>query len=69
MFLFFSKFHVFKICLGTLFIMTLCDISGRPDMEKGADMQTLSPKICENCRNFRIVEDNLLSFWNKTYNL
>ena len=26
------------------------------DMEKGADMRTLSAEICENCGNFSIVE-------------
>ena len=30
------------------------------DMEKGADKQTLSAEIFENCENFWIMEDYLL---------
>ena len=39
---------------------------GCADMEKGADAQTISVEIFENCGNFCIVEDYLLEFWNKT---
>ena len=38
----------------------------RSDMEKGVDVRTLSTKIFENCGNFWILEDYLLSSWNKT---
>ena len=37
--------------------------------KKGADTQTLSAEIFENCGNFLIVEDWLLLLWNKTYEL
>ena len=40
-----------------------------PDMEKGADTRTLSAEIFENCGNFLIVEDWILLFWNKSYEL
>ena len=36
------------------------------DMEKGADARTLSAEIYENCGNIWIVEEYLISFWNKT---
>ena len=38
----------------------------REDMEKGADEQTLSAEINENCGNFWIMDDYLLLFWNTT---
>ena len=38
-------------------------------MEKGVDTRTLSPEIFDNCGNIWIVEDCLLLFWNKTYEL
>ena len=36
------------------------------DVEKGADAQTFSVEIFENCANFWIVEDNILIWWNNT---
>ena len=36
------------------------------DMEKRADVQTLSAEIFQNFENVWIVEDYLLLFWNKT---
>ena len=37
----------------------------KPDMEKDADLQTLSEEIFENCGNFWIVEDYFLLFLNR----
>ena len=42
-----------------LFISTNFQIS-ETDMEKGADAQTLSTDILENCEKFWIMEDYLL---------
>ena len=37
-----------------------------PDMEKGADTWTLYTEIFEDSGNFWILQDYLLSSWNKT---
>ena len=47
-------------------LMIFLDFSFITDMEKGADAQTLSAEIFENCGNFWIVEEYLLLLLRET---